>query len=401
MARLGGDEFAVLLEDCPVETAFQLSKTLCATIGDYRFEAPQGRIRVGASVGLVSIGGETKSASAAMKAADAACYAAKEAGRNRVHMWDSGDSTLTERSAQMRWATRIEQALDEDRFIIYGQRIDSLSRNGDDTQVVELLLRMVDADGRIIPPNAFFPAAERFSLASRIDDWMLARTLELIDNDGLSAFRGLMCLNLSGQSIGDPDFHTRSLELLRKSTQEVRNRLCIEITETATIANMVAASEFIRKLRKMGCAFPRRLRCRRLLLRLSQAVAGRLPENRRLLCAPPAERHPQRGRDPLLRGNRTDRRRQDNRRIHRGRTDTGASARHAGGLRPGLPPAQARAAGAGSGDPGAAAQGEFRAAIRNRRRHRRMTPAPRAAGPCGRLAAPLVRPSSGVWGNLR
>ncbi len=252
VARLGGDEFAVLLEDCPVETAFQLSKTLCATIGDYRFEAPQGRFRVGASVGLVSIGDETKSASAALKAADAACYAAKEAGRNRVHMWDSGDRTLVERSAQMRWATRIEQALDEDRFIIYGQRIDTLSTGDAGAQVVELLLRMVDADGRIIPPNAFFPAAERFSLASRIDDWMLARTLRLIGSDGLTGFRGLICLNLSGQSIGDPDFHTRSLELLRKSRQAVRDRLCIEITETAAIANMTAASDFIRKLRSMG-----------------------------------------------------------------------------------------------------------------------------------------------------
>jgi diguanylate cyclase (GGDEF)-like protein/PAS domain S-box-containing protein len=252
VARLGGDEFAVLLEDCPVETAFQLSKTLCATIGDHRFEAPQGRFRVGASVGLVSIGDETTSASAALKAADAACYAAKEAGRNRVHMWDSGDRTLVERSAQMRWATRIEEALDEDRFIIYGQKIESLS--GDDTaaQVVELLLRMVDADGRIIPPNAFFPAAERFSLASRIDDWMLTRSLELIGSDDLTGFHGLICLNLSGQSIGDPDFHTRSLALLRQSTQAVRDCLCIEITETAAIANMTAACDFIQKLRSMG-----------------------------------------------------------------------------------------------------------------------------------------------------
>jgi diguanylate cyclase (GGDEF)-like protein/PAS domain S-box-containing protein len=252
VARLGGDEFAVLLENCAVEAAFQLSKRLCARIGDYRFESPQGRFRVGASIGLVSIGDETKSASAALKAADAACYAAKEAGRNRVHMWDSGDRTLVERSAQMRWATRIEQALDEDRFIIYGQRINDLSGDATGGQVMELLLRMVDTDGRIIPPNAFFPAAERFSLASRIDDWMLERTLELIGNATLTGFRGLICLNLSGQSIGDPDFHKRSLERLRRSTQSVRDRLCVEITETAAIANMIDASEFIQNLRRMG-----------------------------------------------------------------------------------------------------------------------------------------------------
>ena len=148
-----------------------------------------------------------------MQAADTCCYAAKEAGRNRVHTWIDDDQALRERHGEMQWTTRIEHALDEDRFVLYAQRLQSLAPGVHGIHA-EVLLRMLDADGSIISPAAFLPAAERFNLASRIDRWVLRKSIAWLEALGPNHPIQLLCINLSGQSVGDRAFHRHVMESL-------------------------------------------------------------------------------------------------------------------------------------------------------------------------------------------
>ncbi|MDH4448654.1 MAG: PAS domain-containing protein [Acidovorax sp.] len=263
LARLGGDEFAVLLERCPAENAVQVAQKICDRIDEYRYQHDNRRFRVGASIGLVPLSGNISGSAAALQAADAACYAAKEGGRNRVHVWVDTDTDATAHHGNAQWATRIEQALDEDRFVLFAQRIhaagDAASAMvlgepaSDDAGLhCEILLRMLDGDGSIISPALFIPAAERFHLASRMDRWVLRHTVNALK--ALPTLDGvhMVCINLSGQSIGDRAFHRQAAELLTAAGQEICQRLCLEITETAAITNLADAAVFIGQMRHLG-----------------------------------------------------------------------------------------------------------------------------------------------------
>jgi diguanylate cyclase (GGDEF)-like protein len=168
LARLGGDEFGVLLDHCSGEQAQRVAQLICDRMEEYRFQHNGKRFRVGTSIGLVAVSNRFANTAAVMQAADTCCYAAKEAGRNRVHTWVDNDQTICLRHGEMQWTTRVEQALDEDRFVLYAQRLQCLEGDVHGMHA-EVLLRMLDSDGSIIAPAAFLPAAERFNLASRID----------------------------------------------------------------------------------------------------------------------------------------------------------------------------------------------------------------------------------------
>ena len=126
LARLGGDEFAVILEHCASDQAQRVAQQICDRMEEFRFLHDERRFRIGTSIGLVSVDNRWANTAAAMQAADTACYAAKEAGRNRVHAWFDTDQAMRARHGEMQWATRLEQALDEDRFVLYAQRIEAL-----------------------------------------------------------------------------------------------------------------------------------------------------------------------------------------------------------------------------------------------------------------------------------
>ncbi len=251
VARLGGDEFAVILEHCQPDQAQRVAQQVCDRMDDFRYLHGEHRFRVGASIGLVPLTPNFTTAAAAMQAADTSCYAAKEAGRNRVHAWYDSDEARLARDCQVQWTTRIEQALDDNLFELYAQRIDAL---GDRTEGLhaEVLLRMRGSDGGLIPPGSFLPAAERFHLASRIDRWVLRHSvawlcsipsLEMIEN---------LSVNLSGQSVGDRSFHQWALQVLSEAGPDICSRLCLEITETAAVTHLADAQRFIDKLRALG-----------------------------------------------------------------------------------------------------------------------------------------------------
>lgn len=251
VARLGGDEFALLLERCPQEQALRIGEKICGRMEEFRFCHDGRRFRIGTSIGLVTMDGSWKSTAQVMQAADTSCYLAKEGGRNRVNVWTDTDSVVAARNGDTNWATRIEQALDEDRFALFAQKIHAL--DGESTKLhAEVLIRLVADDGSIIAPGAFLPAAERFHLATRIDRWVVRHALKFLsflpDRNALN----LLCVNLSGQSIGDKMFHRFMAEALAELDAELRGCLCLEITETSAITNMEDAAEFVDRVRAMG-----------------------------------------------------------------------------------------------------------------------------------------------------
>jgi diguanylate cyclase (GGDEF)-like protein/PAS domain S-box-containing protein len=251
LARLGGDEFGAILEDCTIVQAHAVAQKICDRMEEFRFVHELRRFRIGASIGLVPVDERWTSTNMILQAADTACYAAKEAGRNRVHTWFDSDQAMRTRNGEMQWATRIEQALDENRVVLEIQRIVPINRTGGGVHG-EVLMRIRERDGELVLPGAFMPAAERFQLATRIDRRVLSLVVDwFLAQDDLSQIE-LLCVNLSGQSIVDRVFHHHALDLLRSLDPQVRARLCLEITETAVVTNLGDASVFIEQAHALG-----------------------------------------------------------------------------------------------------------------------------------------------------
>lgn len=248
LARLGGDEFGLLLEQCNVMRARRIGEQLCDRLEHYRFVHDERRFRVGASIGVAPLDSRWSSESEAMQAADTACYAAKEAGRNRVHEWREADRAVKTRQGDMRWVTRLESALDEHRFRLYAQRIEPCLATASGMQF-EVLLRLEEADGVIVAPSTFFPAAERFNMASRLDRWVIREVVDWMSSHEVGALE-TVTVNLSGQSIGDRSFHRYAADQIARLADP--RRLCFEITETAAITQIEDAQEFIGAMRRSG-----------------------------------------------------------------------------------------------------------------------------------------------------
>jgi diguanylate cyclase (GGDEF)-like protein/PAS domain S-box-containing protein len=251
LARLGGDEFAIILEGCAGPHAQVIAQKICDRLDDFRFMHDEKRCRIGASIGLVPITEGWAGISAIWQAADTACYAAKEAGRNRVHVWYETDLAMKARQVETQWTSRIERALDENGFVLFAQRITPLHNNATGARA-EVLLRMRNKDGSLTPPGVFLPAAERFHLISRVDRWVVARAITWMrDAPSLSMIDSLS-VNLSGLSVGDRAFHAWAVKILADAGDEICSRLCLEITETAAITNPADAARFIQAVRTLG-----------------------------------------------------------------------------------------------------------------------------------------------------
>jgi diguanylate cyclase (GGDEF)-like protein/PAS domain S-box-containing protein len=253
VARLGGDEFAIILDHCDQAPAERLAQRICDAVEGFRLEHEERRLRVGVSIGLVPVDDRWASPDAILQAADRSCYAAKEAGRHRVHVWRDSDATMQARHGQTQWAARLEQALEDDLFVLFAQRISALSDTAEGVRA-EVLLRLAEPDGTLVAPGAFLPAAERFHMASRIDRWVLSQVVGWMQS--LADLDRIACLsvNLSGQSIGDPAFHRWALDMLRDAGDAVCRRLCVEITETAAVTSFADAGDFIAQVRGIGVA---------------------------------------------------------------------------------------------------------------------------------------------------
>jgi diguanylate cyclase (GGDEF)-like protein/PAS domain S-box-containing protein len=264
LARLGGDEFGLLLNHCPLESAERVANKLREQLQQFRYSWHDKTFSIGVSIGVVAIDANTQSVTSVLSAADAACYAAKNKGRNRVHVYQADDQELAIQRGQMQWIARLTQALEENRFRLYYQPIVPSPRTSSQEVHYEILLRLVDETGNLVMPGTFIPAAERYNLMQAIDRWVIGTLFASLgehyrENTHPSLSQGevahcFYAINLSGASLNDEqliDFIRSGLALHQLPPQMI----CFEITETVAIANLAQAAQFMRSLKQIGCRF--------------------------------------------------------------------------------------------------------------------------------------------------
>jgi diguanylate cyclase (GGDEF)-like protein/PAS domain S-box-containing protein len=314
LARLGGDEFGVLLENCPPEHARRIADELRQTITDFHFAWHDRSFNIGVSIGLVNLEGYMTLAEV-LSAADAACYMAKDKGRNRVQEYRPDDRELSLRQGEMEWVGRIQQAIEEGRLCLHAQEIAPISASAHRRGHFELLLRMVDEHGELVPPMAFIPAAERYNLMSQLDRWVI-RT-------ALATPRGAR--GLRHQPVRRVD-RGRALPRLRARAGEGLRRAARQhlLRDHGNRGDREPRQGHAFHPGAQGPRLPllaRRLRRGHVVVRLPEAPARGFPEDRRQLRQGP-RRRPSRpchgGRDQR---HRTRDGQEDDRRVRRGHAD--------------------------------------------------------------------------------
>lgn len=255
LARLGGDEFGVLLDSCGTESALRIAEVLRLTVSDFHFVWLDKVFPIGVSIGLVTFANDGITLADILKMADIACYISKDSGRNRVHVYEELDQKLIQRHGEMGWIGRLQKALDENRFVLYSQKIQSTRSEHDAGNHFELLIRIHDEDGSVVPPMAFIPAAERYGLMPTIDRWVIRTACS---HYAARRSRGespdKYAINLSGTSICDEQFLPFVLEQFAVHRIPPGD-ICFEITETAAIVNLNQAVALIKELKAIGCQF--------------------------------------------------------------------------------------------------------------------------------------------------
>ncbi|MEA3410147.1 MAG: EAL domain-containing protein, partial [Pseudomonadota bacterium] len=255
VARLGGDEFGLLIEHCPIDKAIQIAETIRRAIEDYRFGWEGRLFKMGISIGLVPMVPGVDRGDEYMIAADQACLSAKREGRNRVKMFSIGDQSLVRRKTEVRWVSRIHDALDRDGFELHCQPIESLVKGTNPGIHYEILLRMRGEDGALIPPGGFISPAERFGLMPSVDRWVVRRYCEWLASHVEHLERLHLCaINLSGQSLGDGTIQDFISERIEENGLP-GEKFCFEITETSAISNMANARALIQSLGSKGIKF--------------------------------------------------------------------------------------------------------------------------------------------------
>ena len=264
LARLGGDEFGALLESCPLDQAVRIANAIRDTVRDFRFVWQAKGFSVGVSIGLVPLDARSGTTARVLAAADASCYEAKNKGRDRVQVYRPQDRRFTQRTGELQMISQINHAFELGNFRLYRQRIVPLRAGAAEQPHFEVLVRMIDASGSVLPPMAFMPAAERYNLLTSVDRWVIKTLVKFLANevkagrivrnleDGKAV--GFYTVNLSGASMSDNSFP----EFLRKllAAHELpRGLLCFEVTETTAIANLNKAAELMHELKALGCTF--------------------------------------------------------------------------------------------------------------------------------------------------
>ncbi|HEY4339789.1 MAG TPA: EAL domain-containing protein [Steroidobacteraceae bacterium] len=255
VGRLGGDEFGMLLVGCPLEKARQIADDVCRAVGDYRFIWKDKIFNIGVSVGLVEISAESGTMEELLAAADAACYVAKKDGAGRVAVYSARDEARARHTGEIQWLQRLQTALKESRFQLYQQTIVPAFADDGTGPRMEVLVRMTDDFGNEVLPAEFMRAAERHKLMRLLDRWVVQTTFTAVGRGIITlAERHSIALNISGQTLGDPQFLEFVVECLDR-TGALPAQICFEISEAAVIANLEQARRFVGVLHGMGCQF--------------------------------------------------------------------------------------------------------------------------------------------------
>jgi diguanylate cyclase (GGDEF)-like protein len=254
VARLGGDEIGVLLESCPMETAAIVAKNICKEVGNLSYKWQGERYDTSVCIGVVPITSESESVAMILGSSEMARNAAKERGVSQIVMYEQDDIDLLRRRDEIKWVTRIQAALRDDRFILFSQLIEGFKVENDTHY--EILMRMIDERGKLIFPGQFIPAAEHFHLMPELDRWVIKSTIDCL-LETKNHHESPLCrvsINLSGQSLCDEGFQAYLCQQVRR-LGEFCHFLGFEITESAAIANIKQAGELIDILKREGCSF--------------------------------------------------------------------------------------------------------------------------------------------------
>jgi diguanylate cyclase (GGDEF)-like protein len=258
LARLGGDEFGVLLEYCPAEPAVRIAETMRSALADFRFVWKTRSFNGSVSVGLVNIADGGQTLAGVLSAADAACYMAKEKGRNRVQVYSPDSSEMAVRHGEMEWVDRIQRALAENRFCLFAQPVCVTRGDRTSRPYTELLLRLRDETNEMIQPVAFIPAAERYNLMPAIDRWVITTAFAILAQNGETRGDGrtleTVAINLSGASISEDSFLDFVCDQFARFSIPHAS-ICFEITETNAVTSLSKAVDFMHTLQARGCRF--------------------------------------------------------------------------------------------------------------------------------------------------
>jgi EAL domain-containing protein (putative c-di-GMP-specific phosphodiesterase class I) len=255
LARLGGDEFGlILLNTSPADAEF-VAKEIRDAVSSFQFVWANHSYHVGVSIGIVHIDAQCSTPNALMSAADAACFAAKEAGRNRIHIYREDDKVLAERRGEMHWVNRIPRGIRDRRFELAAQDIFPLQPDSGKRMHTEVLIRYRNSAGQWVSPGVFLPPAERYGMATQIDRFVVSEVIDLYKRAPVALRRQrIMNINLSGQSLSNEEFLTFLQEKVGAGELPAES-ICFEITETAAIASLASATTFMRAMKYLGCQF--------------------------------------------------------------------------------------------------------------------------------------------------
>ena len=253
LARLGGDEFAIILVDCPLERAHIITDSMRDALAALKFQHEERLYRITASFGMVAITGEDSNVAMTLGKADTACFTAKEAGRNRVHLFEANTGDALRRRGEMEWVSRVNDALENDRFVLFAQGIYDLG-DPEAAPGFEILVRLLEGD-KIVPPGLFLPAVERFNLSGEVDRRVIEKLLEWsAENPQVLDYVSRWSVNLSGVTMTDSKFAPWLREKFSNSVLPP-SKVCFEVTETAAITQLEVAREFIRDMKVLGFNF--------------------------------------------------------------------------------------------------------------------------------------------------
>jgi diguanylate cyclase (GGDEF)-like protein/PAS domain S-box-containing protein len=255
VGRLGGDEFGALLIGCPIDKARQIANDICTAIDEYRFVWQDKIFNIGISIGLVEVTHTSGTLQDVIRAADSACYIAKQAGRGRVHVYSARDEALARERGDIHWLRRLQAALHEDRFQLAVQPILAMSGGTDTGPGVEVLIRLPDERGQYMDSAEFLRAAERYQLMPQIDRWVVNTALAAIAGGEIKLPGNRSCaINLSAQTLADDAFLGFVVDTL-DHTGVSPAAICFEVTERAILANLQQAQRFVEVLHGIGCEF--------------------------------------------------------------------------------------------------------------------------------------------------
>ena len=255
VARLGNDEFGLIINHCTESEGYTTAGELREALKKQRFLWEDKQYPVTACIGIALISGESESVGELLKSADSACYAAKNSGFNHIQIYKHDDTQLTQRHEAISWLSRIDTAPVKDYLKLYCQKIAPISNDPSAKPHYEVLLRVIDDQGKLTGPDSFIQAAELAKRMPEVDRWIIRKVfLQMAKNSTKLEELGGFSINLSGCSLNDEGL----LTYIRRQLSETRvptDKICFEITETAAISSLSSAADFIDKLKETGCTF--------------------------------------------------------------------------------------------------------------------------------------------------